>query len=105
MYRKCVETHLSLMADNILLSFEGFCAAVANKKPLITVNVLFMDLQIAAVSKGLLAGLTAIDHICFYSMVRTGQESSNGLQQDQKTKGLVLGFMTRWQCNALSDTA
>lgn len=39
-----------------------------------------MDLQVAAVSKGLQAGLTAIDDICFNSMVRTGEESSNRLQ-------------------------
>lgn len=73
------------MANNILLSFKGLCAGVTGKKPLITVDVLFMDLQVAAVSKGLQAGLTSIDNICFHSMVRTGQESSNRLQQYQKT--------------------
>lgn len=62
--------HLSLMTDNVLLSFEGLCAGVTGKKPLITVDMLFMDFQVAAVSEGLQAGLTAIDHICFNSMVR-----------------------------------
>lgn len=72
------------MADDILLSFEGLCAGVTGKKPLVTVDVLFVDLEIAAVSEGLLAGLTAIDDICFHSMVRAGQESSNRLQPYQK---------------------
>lgn len=71
------------MADNILLPFEGLCAGVAGEKPLGTMDVLFMDLQVAAVSKGLQAGLTAIDDICFNSVVRTGQESSNRLQQQE----------------------
>lgn len=80
-----INPHLSLMADNILLSFEGLWAGVTGKKPLITVDMLFMDFQVAAISKGLLAGLTAIDDICFHSMVRTGQDSSHRLQQCQKT--------------------
>lgn len=63
--------YLSLMADNILLSFEGLCAGVASEKPLITVDVLFVDLQVAAVSEGLLTGLTFINDFCFHSMVRT----------------------------------
>lgn len=63
--------HLSLMADNILLSFEGLPARVAGKEPLVAVDVLFVDLQIAAVGEGLLAGLTAVDDVCFHSMVRT----------------------------------
>lgn len=67
------------MADDILLSFKGLCAGVARKKPLIVVNVLFMDLQVAAVCEGLRAGLTAIDDICFHSMVRTNEETGNGL--------------------------
>lgn len=63
--------HLSLMADDILLSLKGLVAGFADEEPLITVNVLFMDFQIAAVCEGLRAGLTAINHICFHAMVRT----------------------------------
>ena len=74
------------MADNILLSFEGLCAGVAGKKPLVTVDVLFVDLQVAAVSEGLLAGLTLIDDFCFHSMVRTGRHSSDRLRHYRKTK-------------------
>lgn len=65
------------MANNILLPFESLCAGLTSKEPLVAVDVLFVDLQVAPVSKGLLAGLTAIDDICFHSMVCTGQESSN----------------------------
>lgn len=90
-----IDPHLSLMADDILLSFEGLCAGVADKKSLITVDMLFMDLQVAAVSKGLQAGLTAIDDICFHSMVGTGQESSNRLQLCQKTNVLILGIVEK----------
>lgn len=72
------------MADNILLSFEGLGAGVADKKPLVAVDVLFVDLQVASVSEGLLAGLTLIDDFCFHSMVCTGQHSSNRLQHYQK---------------------
>lgn len=88
------------MADNILLPFEGLCAGVAGEKPLGTMDMLFMDLQVAAVSKGLQAGLTAIDDICFNSMVRTGEESSNRLQltgySSRNTNVLVLAIMIRW---------
>jgi len=66
--------HLSLMADNILLSFEGLGAGVAGKEPLVTVNVLFVDLKVAAVGKGLHAGLTAIDDVCFHSVVGACEE-------------------------------
>lgn len=63
-------------------------------------DMLFMDLQVAAVSKGLQAGLTAIDDICFNSMVRTGEESSNRLQltgySSRNTNVLVLAIMIRW---------
>lgn len=95
-----INPHLSLMADNILLPFEGLCAGVAGEKPLGTMDMLFMDLQVAAVSKGLQAGLTAIDDICFNSMVRTGEESSNRLQltgySNRNTNVLVLAIMIRW---------
>lgn len=74
------------MAHNILLSFESLCAGLASEEPLIAVDMLFMNLQVAAVSEGLLAGLTAIDDICFHSMVGTSQKSSTRLQQYQKTK-------------------
>ncbi len=83
------------MADDILLSFEGLCAGVADKESLVTVDVLFMDLQVAAVCKSLQAGLTAIDDICFHSMVRTGQESSNRLRHCRKTNGHILGIMKK----------
>lgn len=65
------------MANNILLSFKSLCAGLASKEPLTAVHMLFMNLQVAAVSEGLLAGLTSIDNICFDSVVCTGQESSN----------------------------
>lgn len=65
------------MANNILLPFEGLCAGVTGEKPFSTVDVLFVDLQVAAVCKRLQAGLTAIDDICLNSMVRAGRESSS----------------------------
>lgn len=71
-----IHPHLFLVADNIFLSFEGLCAGVTGKKPLVTMYMLFMDLQVAAVSKGLQAGLTAINDICFHSVVHTGQMNS-----------------------------
>lgn len=74
--RNSTGPHLSLMADDILLSLKGLVAGFADKEPLVTVNVLFMDLQIAAVCKGLRAGLTAINHICFHAMVRTHQDTN-----------------------------
>ncbi len=54
-----------------------------------------MDLQVAAVSKGLLAGLTAIDDISFHSMVRAGRESSTRLQLYQNTYKLILAIMVK----------
>lgn len=83
-----INPHLSLMADNILLTLEGLCTGAAGKKPLSTVNMLLMDLQVAAVSEGLQAGLTAIDDVCLHSVVRAGRESGNRLQQYQKTNDL-----------------
>lgn len=71
-----IEPHLSLMADNILLSFESLCAGLASKEPLVAVDVLLMNLQVAAVCEGLLAGLAAIDDVCLHPVVCTGQESS-----------------------------
>lgn len=62
-------THLFLVTDHILLPFEGLLAVVAGEKPLGTVDVLFVDLQVALVGEGLLAGLTAIDDICFNAVV------------------------------------
>lgn len=62
--------HLSLVADDVLLPFEGLVAGVAGEEPLGAVDVLLVDLQVAAVSEDLLAGLAAIDDICFHSMVR-----------------------------------
>lgn len=61
--------HLSLVTDDILLPFEGLLASIAGEKPLGTVNVLFVDLQVALVSKGLLAGHTAMNDICFDPVV------------------------------------
>lgn len=71
------------MADNILFPFEGLRAGVAGEEPLSTVDVFLVDLQVVAVSEGLLAGLAAIDDICFHSMVRAGRESIDRLQQYQ----------------------
>lgn len=68
------------MTDNVLLSFEGLRAGLAGEEPLVTVHVLLVDFQVAAVSEGLLAGLTAIDHICFHSMVRAVQHSRDRLE-------------------------
>lgn len=84
--RNMTSPNLSLMANNVLLPFEGLWAGVAGKKPLCTMDMLFMDLQVAAVSKRLHARLTAVDDICFDSMVRAGQESGNRLQQYENTK-------------------
>lgn len=42
---------------------------VAGEKPLGTVDVLFVDLQVTLVSKGLLAGLTSINDICFNAVI------------------------------------
>lgn len=61
--------NLSLVTDDILLPFEGLLASIAGEKPLGTVNVLFVDLQVTLVREGLLAGQTAIYDICFNSMV------------------------------------
>lgn len=61
--------HLSLVTDDVLLPFEGLLASIAGEAPLGTVNVLFVDLQVTLVCKGLLAGHTAIDDIYFNSMV------------------------------------
>lgn len=76
----CYSPYLSFVTDNVLLPFEGLCAAVAGEKPLGTVDMLFVDLQVAAVCKGLLADLTAVDDICFNSMVCTNNEHSGRLQ-------------------------
>lgn len=81
--------HLSLMADDILLPFEGLQAGVAGEKPLGAVHMLFVDLQVAAVSKGLLAGLAAIHDVSFDSMVRAWRERITGrwavVRQDHKS--------------------
>lgn len=63
------QAHLSLVTDHVLLPLEGLLTAVAGEQPLGTVDVLFVDLQVTLVGKGLLAGLTAIYDICFNSMV------------------------------------
>lgn len=69
------------MADNVLLSLEGLGTDFAGEQPLAAVDVLLVDLQVAAVSEGLLADLTAMDDVCFHSMVRTGGESSQRLDK------------------------
>lgn len=61
--------HLSLVTDDIFLSFEGLLAAIAGELPLGTVDVLFVDPQVTLVSEGLLAGQAAIYDICFNSVV------------------------------------
>ena len=60
------------MADDVFLAFEGLGANLAGERPLVAVHVFLMDLQVAAVAKGLQAGLAAIDNFCFHSMVRAG---------------------------------
>lgn len=62
------------MADNVLFAFEGLGADLADEEPLVTVDVLLVDLQVAAVGEGLLAGLTPINHLGLLSVVCTGEE-------------------------------
>lgn len=65
------------MADDVLLPFEGLAAGIAGEEPLVAVDVLLVDLQIAAVGEGLHASLTAVDDVCFHSMVcARGRNSS-----------------------------
>lgn len=66
--------HLSLMADDVLLPLEGLHAGFAGEEPLGTVDVLLVDLQVAAVGERLLAGLTAVDDVGLDSVVGAGQD-------------------------------
>lgn len=61
--------HLSLVTDDVLLPFEGLLAAIAGEEPLGAVDVLLVDLQVALVGEGLLAGQTAINDVCLDSVV------------------------------------
>lgn len=61
--------HLSLVTDDVLLPFEGLLAAVAGEEPLGAVHVLLVDLQVALVGEGLLAGETAVNDVCLDSVV------------------------------------
>lgn len=74
-----IHPHLPLMANDVLLSLEGLFAGVARKKPLVAVDVLLVDLEVAAVGEGLLAGFTAIDDFRFHPVVRAGRQSDIGL--------------------------
>lgn len=60
---------LSLMADDVLLAFEGLGAGVAAEEPLFAVDVPLVGLQVAAVGESLLAGFTAIDDFSFLPVV------------------------------------
>lgn len=82
-----VNPHLSLVADDVLLPFEGLVAGVAGEEPLGAVDVLLVDLQVAAVSEDLLAGLAAIDDICFHSMVRAVRERALTGYSNNRTHG------------------
>lgn len=70
--------HLSLMADDVLLPLEGLRAGVAGVKPLAAVDVFLVDLQVAAVGEGLLAGLAAVDDVGLDSVVRALQDGRTG---------------------------
>lgn len=70
--------HLSLMADDVLLPLEGLGAGVAGVKPLAAVHVFLVDLQVAAVGEGLLAGLAAVDDVGLDSVVRALQDRRTG---------------------------
>lgn len=61
------------MADDVLFPLKGLHAGFAGEEPLTAVDVFFMDLQVAAVCKRLLAGLTAVDNVGLDSVVGAGQ--------------------------------
>lgn len=58
------------MPHDVLLPLEGLHAGVAGEEPLAAVDVLLVDLQVAAVGEGLLAGLAAVHHVSLDSVVR-----------------------------------
>lgn len=66
------------MADDVLLPLEGLRAGVAGVKPLAAVHVFLVDLQVAAVGEGLLAGLAAVDDVGLDSVVRALQDRRTG---------------------------
>lgn len=61
------------MADHVLLPLEGLHAGFAGEEALAAVHVLLVDLQVAAVGEGLLAGFAAVDHVGLDSVVGAGQ--------------------------------
>lgn len=65
------------MADDVLLPLEGLGAGVAGELPLVAVDVLFVDLQVAAVGKGLHADVAAVDDVGLDSVVRTDQSGKH----------------------------
>lgn len=62
------------MPDDVLLPFEGLHAGIAGEKPLAAVDVFLVDLEVAAVGEGLLAGLAAVDDVGLDSVVRALQD-------------------------------
>ena len=60
------------MSDDVLLALEGLGADLAGEEPLVVVHVLLVDLQVAAVGEGLLAGLAAVRHLCLHPVVSAG---------------------------------
>lgn len=64
------------MADDVLLPFERLGAGFAGEEPLVAVDVLLVDLQVAAVGEGLHASLAAVDDVGFHSVVCAGREKN-----------------------------
>lgn len=70
---------LSLVADDVLLPFEGLGAGVAGELPLVVVDVLLVDLQVAAVGESLHADVAAVDDVGSHSVVRTDMKGKHKL--------------------------
>lgn len=60
------------MAYHVLLAFEGLGADIAGEEPFIAVHVFLVDLQVAAVSEGLLAGVTFVRNLFLDAMTHAG---------------------------------
>lgn len=74
------QTHpnLSSVARHVLLAFEGLGADVTGEQSLVTVDVSLVDLQVAAVGEGLLAGVTTVRHLPLHTVARPGGHGNNG---------------------------
>ena len=69
------------MSDDVLLALEGLGADLAGEEPLVAVHVLLVDLQVAAVGEGLLAGLTAVRHLRLHPVVSAGGDGYNAYKK------------------------